>query len=168
MLQNTNKKIISSGLSGLFLLALILIGSLGCNTRIEGCLDINADNFDFEAELACKECCTYPFMNLSLTQQWDETNFSNTDTFYDIHDQPYIIHDLKYFLSSWSWQDLEDIVYTIDSLSAACNEGILTYTPDILMGDTRQFSYTLGTIQECPFDGFTISHIRAAGGFQLS
>jgi hypothetical protein len=150
LLLTTIKTIKAKVPSGFLLLALLLTGSVGCNTRIEGCLDLNADNFDFEAELACEDCCTYPKMNLSLTQKWNEDNFSNEDTLYDIHDQPYIIQDLKYFLSSWSWRDGEGHRYTVDSVNAACHATTLAYTPDILTTGTRQFSYTLGTIRLAP------------------
>ena len=121
-----------------------------CNTRIEGCLDAQANNFDFSAELACSDCCTYPSMILSLSQKWQDRNFTNADTLYDQFNQPYKIQDLKYFLSSWTWKDLEGNVYTVDSARTDCGEEVLVYTPDNPVIDTRQFSYTLGTIRNNP------------------
>ncbi len=109
-----------------------------------------ASNFDFEVDRACDDCCTYPKMNLSLSQKWNERNYSNLDTLYDIHAKPYKINDLKYFLSSWAWQDSDGITYTVDSVHADCLSSILSYTPDILTADTRQFSYVLGTIRLAP------------------
>lgn len=150
MLPNRLKRINAKASVGLLLLSLLLLGSIGCNTRIEGCLDVYADNFDLEAELACKGCCTYPSMTLSLTQKWNDENFSNADTLYDVHQQPYIIQDLKYFLSSFSWRDGNGDLYSVDSVDAACNGETLTYTPDILTTDARQFTYTLGTIRLAP------------------
>jgi len=131
-------------------LLFLLFAITGCNTKIEGCLELNASNFDFEAESPCDGCCTYPTANLSLTQKWNDGNYTNTDTLYDINHQPYIINDLKYFLSAWSWQDVDGMVYTVDSVSVPCNTEILTYTPDILTADTRKFAYPLGTIRLAP------------------
>lgn len=122
----------------------------GCNTRIEGCLDSNAENLDFNAEIDCDGCCTYPSISLSLTQKWGDRNFSNADTLYDIHLQPYKIQDLKYYLTSWSWSDISGNVYTVDSVEAGCNEEVLRFTPDILIADTRQFIFPMGTIRKSP------------------
>lgn len=130
-------------------IAMLLVLS-SCNTRIEGCLQVNAENFDLNAEKACDGCCTYPSVSLSLSQKWNDRNFANTDTLYDIHGQAYRIQDLRYYLTSWSWKDTDGAVYTVDSVEADCGDTKLTYTPDILVVDTRQFSYTLGTIRQSP------------------
>lgn len=122
-----------------------------CNTKTEGCLDLNAKNFDFEAEKACGDCCVFPTMLLSLSQKWNEDNFSNGDTLYDIHGSPYKIQDLKYFMSNWAWRSTEGVIYTVDSVTGPCHSSMLTFTPDILTIDTRQFSYSLGTIRRAPF-----------------
>jgi len=89
-------------------------------------------------------------MQLSLTQKWDDQNFSNADTLYDSHLQPYIISDLRYYLTTWSWKDEEGSLFTVDSVDGDCNGSLLKYTPDILVIDTRQFVYTLGTIRVAP------------------
>ncbi len=129
---------------------LVILASAGCNTRIEGCLQANAENFDLNAERACDGCCMYPSMGLSLTQRWGERNFTNGDTLYDVNDKPYKIIDLKYFLSSWVWHDTEGNYITVDSVEASCDEDILRFTTDNLIMDSRQFVYTLGTIRESP------------------
>lgn len=128
----------------------LILALSGCNTRIEGCLDVNAENFDLNAERPCDGCCTYPSIGLSLTQKWGNRNFANTDTLYDIHTRPYIIKDLKYFFSTWIWVDDEGTLYTPDSIDALCDSEIFTYTPDNIILDTRQFNYTLGTIRRSP------------------
>jgi len=132
----------------------------GCNTRIQGCLDVNAENFDLEAERDCDGCCTYPSMLLSLSQKWNEENFTNDDTLYDINLKPYKIQDLRYFLTTWAWRDTEGIWMTVDSIDADCDASTLTYTPDNAIVDTRKFLYTLGTIRQAP----TIDSIRFAFG----
>lgn len=130
----------------------LLLGltGIGCNTRIEGCLQANAENFDLNAERPCDGCCLYPSMGLSLTQKWGDRNFSNGDTLYDVQGNPYKILDLKYFLSSWVWRDTEGNYITVDSVEAGCDESTLRFTTDNLIMDSRQFVYTLGTIRESP------------------
>lgn len=129
---------------------LLVFACIGCNTRIEGCLQANAENFDLNAERPCDGCCLYPSMGLSLTQKWGDRNFTNGDTLYDIHGAPYKILDLKYFLSSWVWHDTEGNYITVDSVEASCDEDILGFTTDNLIIDSRQFVYNLGTIRESP------------------
>jgi len=135
--------------------SIIAIGYLflvtGCNTKVEGCLDIAAANFDLNADRACQDCCTYPSISISLSQKWSDRNFSTTDTLFDSNGEPFIINDLKYFLSSWSWFGSDNLTYTVDSAEIACNASMLRYTPDIILVDSRQFLYTLGTIRESPF-----------------
>ncbi len=133
---------------------LLVLGYLflatGCNTRVEGCLDVAAANFDLNADRACQDCCTYPVISISLSQKWNDRNFSTADTLLDSNGKLYRINDLKYFLSSWSWIDSGNITYTVDSAEIACNDHILRYTPDIILVDSRQFLYALGTIHKSP------------------
>ena len=129
---------------------LFWFSTVGCNTRIQGCLDVNANNFDLNAELSCDGCCTYPSSLLSLTQKWNDRNFASTDTLYDLHGQPYKLRDLKYFLSAWNWKDSNGSLYTVDSVNAICDDDQFTYAPDNLMIDINQFIYTMGTIRQSP------------------
>lgn len=135
-------------LFGLIIMMGILYAS--CNTRIEGCLESNAENFDLNAELACDGCCTYPSMGLTLTQRWGDENFSNADTLADMHGQPYKIEDLRYFLTTWSWTNDAGERFTVDSVENECNNIAFRYTPDNVIIDTRKFAYTFGTIREHP------------------
>jgi hypothetical protein len=117
---------------------------------VEGCLDINASNFDLNADRACPDCCTYPSVFLTLSQKWVDRNFALTDTLRDIHDRPYRINDLKYYLSSWTWYGTDHQWHTVDSAQITCNGNIIHYTPDILLIDAKQFNYTLGTYHQSP------------------
>jgi len=117
---------------------------------VEGCLDINASNFDLNADRACTDCCTYPSLFLTLSQKWADSNFFLTDTLLDIHDHPYRINDLKYYLSSWAWFGTDQQWYTVDSAQITCNGNVIRYTPDITLIDATQFNYTLGTFHQSP------------------
>jgi hypothetical protein len=137
-------------LSFIWLVAGFVILNQGCNTRVEGCLDVAAANFDLNADRACKDCCTYPTISIELSQKWNERNFSTSDTLMDIGGQPYKVIDLDYYLSSWSWEDAGNLMYTVDSASIECPGTMFHYTPDIIPVDSRKFLYTLGTIRKAP------------------
>ena len=150
MLQSIKKPTLPDAFRLLVAGAVLWICCASCNTRVEGCLDINAENFDLNGERPCSGCCTYPSIGLSLSQKWADRNFSNEDTLYDSQSHAYKIEDLKYFLTSWSWTDTEGTPFTIDSVDATCDEDVLRYTPDIMVIDTRQFVYTFGTMRKAP------------------
>ncbi|HJW28032.1 MAG TPA: hypothetical protein VJ508_02155 [Saprospiraceae bacterium] len=120
----------------------------GCITRDSGCLDPEAASFDITADKACDGCCTYPTISLALTQKWHGQNFSTDSTYYDSHQLPFQIHDIQFFLSSWSWHDLEQVWSTVDSTTVACGSDSLTYTKDIALVDPQHFSFTLGTVRK--------------------
>ena len=45
----------------------------GCSSKEEGCLDYRASNFDFDADKACADCCTYPSLYVDLNHFWQDT-----------------------------------------------------------------------------------------------
>jgi hypothetical protein len=134
------------GLAGL----LIIVSIAGCNTRIQGCLDVNAENFNLNAEQDCDGCCAYPTLSLSLTQKWGDRNFASSDTLFDIDGDPYKIYSLKYFLSDWIWEDGQGIQYHVDSATVVCDDAELKYSPDNPAISIDQFNFTLGMFRTSP------------------
>lgn len=137
-----------------FLLSIIAAAFLfmleSCISRVDGCLDVAAANFDLNADRSCDDCCTYPLLSISLSQKWNEHNFSSADTLADRNGIQYRITDLNYFLSSWILQGIDHENYTIDSADISCPASNITYTPDIIIVGIRQFDYSLGTIRKSP------------------
>lgn len=121
----------------------------GCTTREQGCLDIYAANFDLTAEKPCDGCCLYPALNVSLSQRWHDRNFNNTDTLFDINGLPYQITDIKYFLSDWVIDGSDGASYRVDSTILGCVPPVLAGL-DILLVDSRQFTYEVGIIRTAP------------------
>ena len=150
MLLITKKIYPANCILGIIFFTALVIFHPSCNTRIEGCLDSNAENFDLNAELSCDGCCTYPALGLTLSQKWGDRNFSNTDTLYDQGGERYQVQDLRYYLTTWSWTDAQGQVFTVDSIDVDCNGSPLRYTPDNIIIDTRKFGYTLGTTRVNP------------------
>ena len=132
------------------ILAAVLFPQAGCVTRERGCLDIAAANFDLDADRACDDCCVYPVATLTLTQHYDSLNFNVNDTLFDIHGMPYRIRDMKYILSDWSWTDDQDRVFTVDSADFICATGNVRVPSDIILVDTRQFIYNIGSFRLFP------------------
>lgn len=132
---------------------ILIVGVLlqtGCVTRERGCLDIAASNFDLDADRACDDCCVYPIATLTLTQHYEGRNFNINDTLFDIHGMPYRIRDIKYILSDWSWTDEQNNSYTVDSTNFICATGDVYAPSDIVLVDTRQFIYNIGSFRLFP------------------
>ena len=145
MSQNIRRRIWPERIVFLLTVAFLAWTGWGCNTRIQGCLDLNATNFDLTAEKACDDCCTYPTVTITLSQKWGDNNFSTDNTFFDSHGNAYKIIDLQYFLSSFAWESSLNEVYTVDSSTANCPEEMFNYTNDITVIRPTSFVYTLGS-----------------------
>lgn len=144
------------------LILFLSLFSTGCNIRMEGCLDLAAENFDLNADKPCDGCCTYPSVSVSLSQKWNDINF-RTDTFYnDTNGRPFVINDLRYILSSFSWTGQDGEAYTIDSSEVACGTDAIGYTPDIVIVEPRKFVYVLDTFRFYP----TINEIQFKAGWK--
>ena len=143
----------------IFILAMF---NSGCNIRMEGCLDLAAENFDLNADKPCDGCCTYPSVTVSLSQKWNDINF-RTDTFYtDRYGKPFVINDLRYILSSFTWTGIEGEVHTIDSSEVACGTNMIGFTHDIVIVEPRKFVYVLDTFRLYP----TINEIQLKAGWK--
>ncbi len=136
-----------------FFVWLLLAGSIfiqGCIMRADGCLDIAAENFDLNADRACDNCCTYPTISIILSQKWNEKNFHSDSIWHDVNGDSFMIRDLKYLLSSFSWIGTDLASYTIDSTTISCPGQTVHYTPDIIQVDSRKFNYILDSIRLFP------------------
>ena len=56
----------------LFLFGILVFLSSGCYERKEGCLDVEATNFDVEADDACGACCRFAQLKLSFLHRLTE------------------------------------------------------------------------------------------------
>jgi hypothetical protein len=118
--------------------------------RDEGCLDVYATDFDLSADKPCGGCCTYPTLTYVLTQKWDDINFVINDTFFDKNLKPFIIKDIRYFLSSWIWQNNSGEIYSADSLEASCGVSSIVYPADVHVVSPQQFTYFIDTVRITP------------------
>lgn len=92
------------------LLIVPLLFLTSCYEEQDGCLDLNATNYDVTADNVCPDdCCTYPSLNLSFrhlivpTDDPDTSFFLRYNTFYPTYDTPldtFTIERIRYFLSN--------------------------------------------------------------------
>jgi hypothetical protein len=129
-----------------------LLGSLSlfqsCITRTPGCLDLDATNFDLDADKACDDCCTYPSLVLSLSQKIEGNNFNASDTFRDINQQPYFIKDIAFMVSDWKLISSDQEMILVDSTLVDCNGTPVYISQDIAVVSHQQFQYNLGTLRQ--------------------
>lgn len=121
----TKKTIISRFF--LFLSCYFLLSA--CFEPEEGCLDIEANNFQLAADRDCSKdastsCfCTYPSVSLDLMYVFNDSTFT-TDQAYQIGSGEYIkIRDIQFYISDIQLL-LEDnqIVHTLDTITLAIRE----------------------------------------------
>ena len=83
-------------------LVLITLPFSGCEEE-PGCLDIQANNHQVDAEDPCDDCCSYPELRLSFQHNWviDDSirNFDTDGDVYLIEDTEYQFNRIRYYLS---------------------------------------------------------------------
>ena len=96
-----NKNVGKTGLFFIFLLT-------NCFEPQDGCLDLNATNYDVSADDFCSNCCTYPSLSLAfrhlvvLPDDPDTTIFFRYNTYYPTPmnlSDTFTIERIRYFLS---------------------------------------------------------------------
>lgn len=83
-------------------LTLIMLSFSGCEED-PGCLDIQANNYQVDAEDPCDDCCSYPELRLSFQHNWvlDDSvrNFDTGRDVYTIGGVEYQFNRIRYYLS---------------------------------------------------------------------
>lgn len=83
-----------------FLMMCSLLVFSSCDSTEEGCLDIQATNFDVSVDNACMDCCTYPKITLRINHIQDTLGAFKLNTVYlDAQDQPFTIESIQFYIS---------------------------------------------------------------------
>lgn len=95
----------------------------GCYEEQEGCLDIEASNFDVDADNPCLDCCDYPQLSLFIShklQESDTNKVFKTDSVYQLpHDTTHLLKVKKVFFYLSDLQLLKsggEVVDVLDTL----------------------------------------------------
>jgi len=147
-------------LSSLCLMAFISFQS--CYNNKEGCLDIKASNFDFDADRDCCQeeecCCTYPSLNLNVLHKQfaDSTeNFELGELYpWPIGDGLFSITSFRLYLSNISIENEVtnenlNIRDSIDIQVLESDGSILTkkFEDNFNLINPEKFTYEIGEIQ---------------------
>lgn len=139
---------------------LLLFFSQACYEPREGCLDINATNFQTDADKDCLDCCTYPELNLSFRHRvvLPDTAFNLVylDSVYtDDFGNPFTIKNIQFYLSNFHLiRASGDEVGVVDSLEFEIPQTdgdplVETVEDNFALINRSTFSdYTLGTFLE--------------------
>lgn len=86
----------------IFLFALFLSFLFGCYEPTEGCLEINASNFNVLADDPCEKCCELPQLTISILNrlsQADSTESFRINQWYPSGTDSFLISGLHFYLS---------------------------------------------------------------------
>lgn len=148
----------------LALIAIICTALWACNVREPGCLDIEASNFDFEAERHDASMCTYPDLVLNVLYQWADSSFNPSAALYrNTTGMDYAIHGVQILFSGFvvqrsTGEDLmvdDRVTITTGSCSSGSTQEI---TDDFLFVDRSTFNYAIGAFRASgPMQEFRLS-----------
>lgn len=149
-------------LSMVFLACACLL-QLGCNVREPGCLDIEAENFDFEAERHDASMCVYPDLVLNVLYQWADSSLRTGFLYHNASGMDYAIHGIQILFSGFVIQNAAGEDLTIDDrisiTTGECSTGNSIEVPDdFLFADRSSLNYAIG-----PFRGsgsMQLAHVR--------
>ena len=142
-------------------IAIVLLQT-SCYEPTEGCLDIEATNFDASADEQCESCCTYPELKLSIFHAIETqssvmedsciffsatADLTNNDSinFFQIKNMYYYLSDFRLTLSTG------EIVQVSDSIQLNILDNAVTFAEkdtlvvdDFLLIKRTAFTYTIG------------------------
>lgn len=96
-------------LSGLLLFALLFSS---CYEDVEGCLDVNATNYDLDADIICPDdCCEYPELSIRFRHTYDGEPLSSDRFYIDGAGNQFRINQLRYY-----WSDVQLLTANGDSI----------------------------------------------------
>lgn len=131
-----------------YIISIILV-SISCYERQEGCLDIAAENYDFTADDPCEDCCTYPTMSISVSHEWGDTLLF-TDSLYQNDAEELIkILDVKFYLAQFELLLGEEGVGIEEELEVVSPSGESSLVSDnFTFVQESRFNYSIGTFND--------------------
>lgn len=129
---------------------LVLSLCLGaCFEPKEGCLDIEAINYDASADDDC--CCTYPRLVLRVNQVYDTLLFFNDGLYPDDNDQLFRIKSIAFYLSDFQLFQHSESFRVSDTLTLNTLLGNDTssqrFINDFLLVRRSPIDYLVGTFR---------------------
>ena len=136
-------------LSKAILFVIIILFFQNCLEPKEGCLDVNATNFDVTAAKDCDKSCTCSYPSLIIATNYSSGGSSfNFNTTYknDVGDSFRIVSSQMYLSDFQLINDNNVIIRTIDSVSLTrASDSIKVLNNYALIGKNVGFDFTIGT-----------------------
>ncbi len=151
MKKSSNEKLALRFMAALLILSVLLIS--GCKEKVEGCLDIEARNFDFSADRPCPDgCCEYPQMIFELAFRWDTLTFRYNTPYNLTDDKVMKFLKSKFYISEISLTGESGSFTVANRIDLDVNNGStepVTFVDDftLVSRDFFAFSYQIGEIR---------------------
>ena len=132
---------------GILLLAACL--GIACNARVDGCLDLEADNFDVTADNADPSLCIYPDLLLDVVYRYGDTTFSRQRLYENAFGQTFGLPDVYVLFSQFAVTGVEYPRLTVADrtdwyLGSGPEPEEIRVIDDFTFVDQRNFRFTLG------------------------
>lgn len=148
----------------IFHLSIITLIS-SCYTPTEGCLNIDATNYDASADEPCDDCCSFPNLNLKITHSITtqgtfgqdtcinhsaDSTFNNlANNFFQIEGMQFYLSDFQLVMSDGSISEVEDemtfMIYD-DAISQTSKD--TTVKDDFVLINRSSPSYNIGEFRK--------------------
>ena len=159
-MSKDSTKLITYRLSLITLLFLFLLQS--CFTPTEGCLDINATNFDASADEQCESCCNFPQLRLTVFHSVVTESSSGADSCINHSssfpltnnggDNVFQINTMSFYLSDFQLVMVDGTIKEVDdTITLSIFEDVISQISkdtlvkdDFVLVERSQPSYTVG------------------------
>jgi hypothetical protein len=160
-------------LSCLVFMALASMLSSGCYEPQEGCLDLEAVNYDFAADENNLEDCNYPELRLRFNHRFVSPDsiytFRFDSTYLDAAGNPFFLDDIRFYISNVLLLGTDGTQYGVEEeLSIFLpqpNDSLLEFTVEdnyAIISPSTATVYQLGTMRE----SYSVAGIRFALGVE--
>lgn len=135
---------------GTLIAIIVLICTVwSCNSRVDGCLDIEAANFDVTVDRHDPEDCRYPDLLVRVQYSWDTLSFSKGISYTNDLGQLLIFEDVYVLVSQFALNGVElGRMVVEDRVEWFLNEGaggmFINAIDDFTFIDQSKFSFVLG------------------------
>jgi len=129
------------------ILAVITGLCIGCNARVEGCLDIEASNFDVTVDKNDPDACNYPDMLLKVQYSWDTLSFSRDSLYVNDFGQLLIFEDVYVLVSQFALNGIEVGRLVVEDRTdwfLVEEDASIRAIDDFTFVDQSKFSFVLG------------------------
>lgn len=143
------------GVNSVLVLSFVAGFLIGCNTREEGCLDLEAVSFDVSAEKQCGDCCTYPELFWNAAYQWDTVSFVLNKYLPVLSGDSILFTNAAILVNNIRFLEIDgDTLRILDELVLECEDGEQTeeiqIVDDFVIINRSRFDYSMGMRKTSP------------------